>query len=401
MSVVHAILDCFTDANGALSHAVHQNPEVLFIVAADVPQNILDSVEVGFIFFETAPFHDSLKEAKGVEEEVGIEDLFCNELIDDEVFDVLQESFEKVLVDVKEEGRGRTPQQFVEVGQKGQGYLDAFLAILAYLESLQNLRKGVDDVLDVDSVVTLVLEKLHMDSGHISQQTSHLNLQLHRLHFLEEETVQSDPLAVPQPFVELRLRRLPSSLRRNHQTPHLPHLPELVVLLPQPVETETGPHQLKSSSYCVFRSYKLEGFFDWSLLESDVFCQESLFEAEVGESEHAADVLVGEVPFEMAARSWSAPVIFHSVDDFCEEMKGQFNSEGRTVDEIGDLGQQVLKTFLTEKVLDGQTNSVEKKSCFHLNLLTVFMVSPDVSEESSAEEIFDSFGGGLVDWSQS
>jgi hypothetical protein len=222
-------------------------------------------------------------------------------LFDHELLEVLKQSAEEVEVDFEEDGAHAGDHEFVEVRADGEGELYAVLAVFAELELVDDVAEGEYDVFDVVAVVDLVLEELHVDAGHVSQQVQDLQLQFYQLALFVQEVVESHPLAVLQPLLELGQRGQFGALGGYHYHAGLRDVLELAVLLPQPVETQHGPQQFEGGEEGVLGGFEFEALLRWCVLEGVAFPHDPAFDAEICEDEHAVEVYGGEVALEEAA----------------------------------------------------------------------------------------------------
>jgi len=98
-------------------------------------------------------------------------------LLDYELFDVLEESLEKVCIYFEQNRTHPVCGKFVQISAQRDPQSYAFLAIAVQLYLTDDRAKAIGNVLDVQFEVVLILEKFHMNSGHVANQFDYLQLQ--------------------------------------------------------------------------------------------------------------------------------------------------------------------------------------------------------------------------------
>lgn len=170
----------FTLPLGGFYDPVEQHSNVLFIVPAYFSDFFLYFLELGSRLFKSTSVDQALYEFKVVKNYVTVKYLLCDHLFDNKLSYHIEQSFEKVGVDLKYNSTNSRCDKFIEISTQSNSYSYTLFTVSAQFDFPQYLTETICHIFNVTFEVVLVFEELHMNSTHVSDQLNHLQFQLDR-----------------------------------------------------------------------------------------------------------------------------------------------------------------------------------------------------------------------------
>ena len=191
-------------------------------------------------------------------------------------------------------------------------------------EVLHDVGEGEDDVLDMHSIICLIFEILHMNSGHIAQGLYDQHLELYLLAIMVYELIHSNPFAILQPFLKFREIGVFRIFRWDDDANILIIL-VIAEFLSDVVEAEYFVEEVHYCIYILIWCFYFEGFED-SVGNKFILGEDWFLHEEIGDHQHAVEMDAYEMALELAMRfsegllEWLWVIVFEGGDDLTEEL---------------------------------------------------------------------------------